>query len=299
MNKEFKNKNILIVEDDRVFISFYKGILSQLKCKLDFADSVESALSLMNKIEYSIYILDLKLKDKSLGTELIGKYKASPKKCIILSGNLIEDKVNELVNLYSIPRLNIMVKPPEEESFINRISYILELEDNVNTEVKENIKLETINIKLIFKELLTFFKNLKLKFKILILILIISIPTIFSTYLTYIGYKLHKSYIINLDIYCETKFKYFKKDNKISKSTFIEKEINVKDTYLTIRFYPNNFISILVTSEITDSEPQKYWILSSSYQKELINNYDKTFLYFILGLIETSKEARGIKKSNL
>ena len=281
-------KIVLLIEDSESSIQLYTSLLDRYDVIIDNASNTNDALQFIRQKDYDVYIIDVKLENDTTGIDVIGKGNATPDRCFILSGNLPENVVSELIKLYKIPREHIMIKPPDTHKFIELMDKILcEDTDFIPEEKisfkKENVvygvlehnaekieSTETIEVlqkKLIREYVKLIFKNLTVKQWVIFIFFCVSLPTTIGPYITSIGYNGHKEFIRTMENSCEERFKNFKKGDKISSKTFLEQTIINDSVSFEIHIYPDNFVSILMTSNDDKFEPRKYWIVSPEYIK--------------------------------
>jgi len=290
-------KIVLIIEDSETMIQLYTSLLDKYECLIDVADNTDTALQFMRKKEYDVYIIDVKLKGDSSGIDLIGKGGATPNKCFILSGNLPEKTVSDLIDLYKIPRENIMIKPPDTHKFNELMNKALNsdsgflIEDNeeiVNIHKVEEkdidpdeLTMDNVHTKLILPYVKIILKNLTFKQWIYIAITLFTLPTVIGPYITSIGFSGHQEFMRSLDNSCEDRFKNFRKGDKVTSKNYIEQNVDADNVSFEIRIYPDNFVSILITSNDNKFEPKKQWIYGPQYIKEKKLDEDVTYLRIV------------------
>ena len=256
-------KNILIIEDDNLVVERYKGLLSDFDCEIDVMSTLATSTECMSRINYDLYIIDVHLKGKESGLDLIGRSGATPEKCLIISGTLGEKLVRSLIDFYKVPRENIMIKPPGSKEFKFLVNLILKIKE-IPIITNENIEINAEEIMSKNISLLTdVIKKLPIKTWAYIIISIISIITSSSTFFAYRGYKAHAAFEKQVETYCISRFNYFSKGDCISTSTYTQQDIHLNDMKLIIRMYPDNFINIVLISP--KFEPRHYWISDKEY----------------------------------
>lgn len=271
-------KIALIVEDSDTMVQIYVALLSEFDILFDIANNTKEALQYMRQKEYDIYIFDIILQNNENGMDLIGKGGATPDKCIILSGNLPETTVWELIELYKITRENIMSKPPDNHHFKNIVSKLLEDKPEIHEHpvpvtikhephVSPDITIDNFHTKVIWPHFKKVLENLSIKQWIIVVFTVLSIPSFIGPYITSVGYNSHKEFIKTLENNCEERFKNFKKGDKITSKTYLEQTLNTESVSFEVRIYPENFVSILMTSNDDKFEPRKYWVYGPEYVK--------------------------------
>ena len=287
-------QTILIIEDSETMIELYKGLLNPRDERvIDVASTESEALYYMKRSIYDLYIIDIVLKGGSEGTDLIGKGGAVPDKCIIMSGNLTEQRTIELMSLYKLERDHCMNKPPNKKEFLKLVEEILKqnnshnnesthiTDDNTNhiEEERERTYNEIVNWHVIWH----LFKTMSIHaWAILILVVVIGGAAI-STYASFIGYKEFKQFENSFNQYCENRFKNFKPGIVISNRTYVENIIIIDGVELITRVYPSNFVSVLITTN-KSFEPRHHWLASPEYADKLGLDENKSFIQIILDI---------------
>jgi len=117
---------VLIVEDDRSLILFYKGVLAALNVKIDTASSYDNALAKLKDYDYIFHIIDITLDGDEPGTQLIGKAGAGPEACLIVSASMTESLVTDLIEVHGVPRAQIITKPVDADQLIEMVAVRLD-----------------------------------------------------------------------------------------------------------------------------------------------------------------------------
>jgi CheY-like chemotaxis protein len=275
---------VLVAEESLAMIQLYKGLLAPYDCVVHSVSSLKEARERMMRYDYDLYIIDTILENRESGLELVGRGGADPDKCLILSRNLPEEVVKELVEFHKVPREMVMVKPPDAKAFIVIANKHLRGEIS-----PDNIIIPTANVaKLSDKRVLHRIKRwiLGLSFKgwIAIISFILILPTTTNTTAKYFSYKQHLKFEQEKIAYCEKTFKSFKQSDVVSKTTFIERTVlNDGDIYI-VRIYPDNivFVKILYKDRLYSKER---WIVGEVYLKAIGLNEKMTLLDILKSLV--------------
>jgi hypothetical protein len=262
------NRSVLIIEDSEVVVELYKGLLAQFNVKIDVATNTDDAVRFMTTFEYDLYIIDDKLKGSGKGTDLIGKGGAHPDKCFILSGTLPEELVKRLTDFYKVPRSHIIIKPPDNVEFIEKVGKYFGGLDGLDKVITE----ETIPLTFMerFNPTIDFGKMIKhitftnvIKFGLFLIFFTIFI----KTYSTYLGYKSYINYNKALTRYCETRYKHFQPGTRTSFSTYVEQKIDYTNSQVIIRSYPEHIYSVLIIDKAYKGNivPKLIWIPGPEY----------------------------------
>jgi len=283
------NQSILIIEDADVIVELYRGLLNPRDERIvDVAKTREEAMDYMRRNTYDLYIVDINLKGGEEGTDLVSKGGATPDKCIVMSGNLTEDKTLELISLYKLPRDHCMNKPPDKNAFLDLSEKILNTSKEVIDEPSTSdnlIKLEEdreiAENQIVNWQVIThMISQMSMKQWITIICAIFVFATAISTYSTYIGYRESKLFEQQFNKYCDNRFSEFRQGKEVTRRTYVEKEVAFDKMEVTVRFYPDNFVSVLLSTDDI-FEPRHYWLSSPEYAKKLGLDKQKSFLDII------------------
>ena len=286
--------DILILEDSPTLVQRYIGMLDAYQCEIKIASNVKDALSIMIENEFDLYIIDLFLDNDIDGSDIIGKAGADPNKCVIISGKLNEDIIKNLVTIHRVPRDQIMNKPPDMHHFIELLNIKLtSIKENksskdLGTDVpsfKPEELITSVKDHIVFPAVITIIKNLSISHWFLIISILISMPTLLTTYASYRGWHEKVKFEKIIESECNTRFENFRKGDSISSRTYIE-EIRVLDTIeFIIRAYPDNFVSVLITSTNNKFEPRKFWLVGPDYAKQKGLDKEKSLLDVVKNII--------------
>ncbi len=276
-------KNILIVDDSENQVLRLKNYLLEFNCNIDVADSYASAIKLIKKNTYDLFIIDIIIRGNKLGTELVGRG-ADSNKTIIISGQgetLNEQHVNDLIQLYKIPNEHILHKPISKKLFTDIVNIIFN-NDNSNDN-KEEIKKENIEENKENKEILPVEKikiqdivNVTKISEILdqltiyqwlkIFVILFLFFSFIGAFCVHYGYIQHEKFEYKLDNFCNKKFAEFSLSDKITNCTYIEKNIVYDKGRIDIKIYPQSFVKVVVFRD--NLNPEIRWLYGDEYIKE-------------------------------
>ena len=265
------NKKAVLIADESLYIvQLYKGLLASYGCIVHTVSNIEEAKSRMRHYDYDLYIIDTVLENDEDGTTLVGRGGADPHKCLILSGDLPEERVKELVEFHKVPRSMIMVKPPDVKAFItiankyladvdSSADFVLCDRDGTRTVPSNTKKATYIN------RIKCLFSSITFRGWIILISFIVLLPTTIKTTSTYIGYKQHISFEKTKSSYCEYIFDDFTAGDKITQNNYVEQYIVHPTVSYTLRFYPNDIIYIKVVTTDKKCDTEEYWHVGSAY----------------------------------
>ena len=277
-------KAVLIADESLSVVQLYKGLLAAYGCIVHTVSNIAEAKERMRHYNYDLYIIDTVLENDEDGTTLVGRGGADPHKCLILSGNLPEEAVEELTSFHKVPRSMIMVKPPDVTAFItiaNKYLAGIESPDTIVLADRESTRTAPINIKEISRtqKIKTWFSSLSLKGWMALISFMLLLPTTLKTTGTYIGYKQHVKFENARASYCADKFDDFTAGNEITQNHYVEQIIVHSDTNYVVRFYPNNIIYIKMLTK--NCGMVEYWVVGDSYLNTIGLNKDMSFIDII------------------
>lgn len=267
-------KAVLIAEESLAMVQLYKGLLAAYDCIVHQVASIQEARERMMRYEYDLYILDTKLDNQENGTDLIGKGGAKPDKCLILSGNLPEDKVTELVDFYKVPRNMIMIKPPDAKAFIAIANKYLAGGSSPDDTVLHG-KSEIIPSKRKFIRIL---KRITLKGWIAVVGFMLVLPTTIETTFNYLGYRQYVKFEHTKAEYCKNKFDSLRPGDKISTTTYIEETKSTESADYVLRYYPEGVAYIKVIPKDKKEKVRETWLVGPKYLEAIELKEDMTFI---------------------
>lgn len=107
-------RKILIVEDEPSIRKLLHGLLSNLDCEGDVADSGKQALAMLHREEFDAVLLDIRSCDLSPGEVVSGIHYVRPSlvgHVLVITGEVADAKTMELIEqnfLLQIPRNRIL-----------------------------------------------------------------------------------------------------------------------------------------------------------------------------------------------
>ena len=272
-----EKKAILIVEDEKAVSNLYMGLLKPYNCHLDFVTNLKDAFDKMESHgePYDVYIVDIDLGNGEEGLDIIGKAGNIPDRTLVLSGNLPEEIVEELMHKYRVPRHLIMVKPPDSDGFVEIIEDLL-LDRKEILKEKEEIVVPVKEKNGDWKPIRNFIDKFTGIEWLIIMLFLLFLPTALTTWATVKGYRIAKSREIDLYTYCENRFENYRLGEVISNQHYTQSKITVNKHEVIVRIYPEGFINLVLY--VDGLEPRDVWIPSPGYIDKHKLDEEATFL---------------------
>ena len=269
-------KAVLIAEESLAMVQLYKGLLAAYKCIVHPVSSIAEARERMIHYDYDLYIIDTNLENGEDGTELVGRGGAKPNKCLILSGNLPEEKVTELVEFHKVPRNMIMIKPPDAQAFIAIAKKPL----SGGTSDDGTILVTEVNeVKpTIIQKVKGFFGKMTIKGWLTLLCFLLLLPTTIKTTGLYISYREHNRFHTNIAEYYTYKFEDFVVGEKVTINTYVEHTVKGAACKYIIRAYPGKVIRVNIIPNDLNKKTKEYWLAGPEYLKTLGLSENMTFV---------------------
>ena len=117
-------KRVLIVEDEIPIIEFCRRVLANCGFEVDTASSVKAAYETIKRIQYDIYLIDMRLPQID-GTELYlwleAKHPELLKKVIFTTGDVMNRDTLDFLKKNKAPVLEKPFSPDELKSIIQQV----------------------------------------------------------------------------------------------------------------------------------------------------------------------------------
>ncbi len=117
-------KRVLIVEDEIPIIEFCRRVLANCGFEVDTASSVKAAYETIKRIQYDIYLIDMRLPQID-GTELYlwleAKHPELLKKVIFTTGDVMNRDTLDFLKKNKAPLLEKPFSPDELRSIIQQV----------------------------------------------------------------------------------------------------------------------------------------------------------------------------------
>lgn len=269
-------KAVLIAEESLAMVQLYKGLLAAYGCIVHHVSNVAEARERMIHYDYDLYIIDTLLENDEDGTELVGRGGAKPDKCLILSGNLPEEQVTELVEFHKVPRNMIMVKPPDAQAFITIANKYLSggaSDDGTILVVKSGTSKPSI-----IQRTKNIFKKMTIRGWLTLICFLLLLPTTVRTTGLYISYKEHNRFHTNTAEYYTEKFEDFVEGEKVGTHTYVEHIVKGDACEYIIQAYPGRVIRVKILPDDLNKKTKEYWLAGPEYLKTLGLSENMTFV---------------------
>lgn len=263
-------KRALIIEDSENFVDFYSHFLKEYDCIVEHTDTVEDAIQLLKKKNFDIFIVDIKLKTPTRGTEIIG-HGAPAEKTIVISSYLDAETVSKLTSLYKVDPGSLFSKPVDAGLLKTKISQIMNngkpekgdspaiKEEHVVTTEDETVgKIIVDNIEIFWKLIRGWVNTITFKGFVVGLVLLMMIINFVPIYNTWHMYNHNFEHHERFVEYCEERFENFKSGDRVTSNTYVEHIHEIGDLEIVLKSFPDGVFQLIVYS--TEEDPKEYWI---------------------------------------
>lgn len=146
--EKLRNKKVLLIDDDSVNRILGKTILKKFNCSFDIAKNGNEAIAKLNKQNYDIVLLDIRMPDIS-GVEVANyirlKKKDKKTKIIAVTAAVMKD---DIMRYYQAGINDFLVKPFKEVYLFNKMCEVLKIKNHsVEKSIEEIILKEELSPK--------------------------------------------------------------------------------------------------------------------------------------------------------